>query len=94
MLVMPSTKHTAELAAEPRPWQRIPLPPGELHDGVHGQEIGRVLHRPDQLQLVTELAHHDGVRHAFGVDALRPPPRSASPDACWALRPGISDSSG
>ncbi len=46
-----------------------PLPPGKLDDGVHGQEVGRVRHGPDQLQLMTELAGHL-FRHALGVDSL------------------------
>ena len=45
------------------------LPSRELDDAVHGQEVGRVLHRADQLQLVAQLCDH-GLGHAVGIDPL------------------------
>ena len=44
-----------ELAAEPRPWQRIlPSRAGEADDVVHGQEIAGVFHVRDDVEFVPD----------------------------------------
>jgi hypothetical protein len=53
--VMPRQKHTAELAAEPRPWHRMFAAPAELDDLVHRQEVAAVVELLDQRQLGVEL---------------------------------------
>ncbi len=64
---MPSAKHTAELAAEPRNLSAA----REAHDVVHGEKIRLVLQLFDQSQLVFDLCA-DLVRHA-----VRPAPAHA-----------------
>ena len=51
---MPRQKQTAELAAEPRPWQRMPLRAGEADDVVDGEEVGRVVELADERELVLD----------------------------------------
>ena len=69
--VMPSAKQTAELAAEPRPWQRIFSAARKAHDVGHGEEVGLVLELGDQRQFALDL-RVDGIRHA-----VRPAPAHA-----------------
>ena len=64
--VMPRQKQTAELAAEPRPWQRMPPPAGEADDVVDGEEIGGVVAALDQRELVGDRLP-DLLRHAVGI---------------------------
>ena len=64
--VMPRQKHTALLAAEPRPWHRIALLAGKAHDVVDGEEIAGVVEPGDQRQLLDEERAHLG-RHAVGI---------------------------
>ena len=66
--VMPRQKQTAQLAAEPRPWQRMSWLAGEAHDVVDGEEIGRVVELGDQRQLLGEERAHL-VRHAVADSA-------------------------
>ena len=63
---MPRQKQTAEFAAEPRPWQRMPWLAREAHDVVDGEEVGRVAEPCDQLELVLDLGAHL-VRHAVRI---------------------------
>ena len=51
---MPRQKQSVEFAAEPRPWQRIPVRTGEAHDVVDGEEIGRVIKRLDKPQFMRD----------------------------------------
>ena len=51
---MPSAKQTAELAADPLPWQRIPWLAGELHDVVDDHEVAVEVLLGDDPQLVLD----------------------------------------
>ena len=53
---MPSAKHTAELAAEPRPWHRMCATAREAHDVVHGEEVGLVAQPRDQSPVPSRSA--------------------------------------
>ena len=65
MEVMPSTKQTAEFAAEPRPWQRMPFERAKRTMEFDRQEVRRVAHVLDQVELVPQL-RRDIVRQASG----------------------------
>ena len=56
--VTPRQKQTAELAAEPRPWQRMPRRRAKTHQVPDREEIGLVVQFLDQLQLVLEKLPH------------------------------------
>ena len=64
--VMPRQKHSVELAAEPRPWHRDAARSGETHDVVHGEEVGRVIHLPHEIELVVD-GRRDVGGHTFRV---------------------------
>ena len=67
---MPSTKQTAELAAEPRPWQRMPFERAKRTMEFDGQEVGRVFAAARSGSSSCRSCIADVVGHAFGV-ALR-----------------------
>jgi hypothetical protein len=68
--VIPRQKQTAELAAEPRPWHRMPMRAGEAHDVVHRQEVHLVGAVGDQVQLAHQLLAH-APRHALRIAVAR-----------------------
>jgi hypothetical protein len=59
-----------ELAAEPRPWQRIFPPRCELHQIVHGEEIGLVSQFRDQREFVLDESPHV-LRHSLRPASAR-----------------------
>ena len=64
--VTPRQKQTDELAAEPRPWQRMPWLRAQQHDVVHGEEVVRVAELLDQGELLVQQID-DLLRHAARI---------------------------
>ena len=83
---MPSRKQTTELAADPRPWQRMSWLPGKSDDRMDGEEIRRIAQPPDQPELVGELRL---VRRPEGRpgNVAPPPARTRRSSACCGLIP-------
>ena len=64
---------------------------GEAHDVVHGEEVGRVVERGDQRELVLQrLALALG--NAAGIARLAPSRAKASSAACGVAKPSRSSS--
>ena len=89
---MPRQKQTAELAAEPRPWQRMSWPRAQRDDVVHGEEVGRVVELLDEGELLVEQVDHL-LRHAVADSARRAVPGEVV-QVLLAVLPGGIGSSG
>ena len=76
---MPSAVAHRELAAEPRPWQRMPCAAREPHDVVDGQEVRLVFQLGDQRQLVLDQRSRTLRRY---VPVGKAPRRSPSSVSC------------
>ncbi len=62
-----------ELAADPRPWQRIVLRTGKAYDIVYGEKIGRVIHLFDERQFMVD-GIADGIRELIAKAFMGAPP--------------------
>ena len=76
------------MAAEPRPWHRMPCAAGVADDAVHGQEIGRVVQLADQPQLVPRAALRPSSGSAVRVAARPRPAQVSRSSASCGVSPG------